>query len=178
MPSTGRRRQKRPKRGANLEESDEVEMNSRSEGTDELLIDKARRKWNDKAEYELIKHWVTGERAEMEPDDIEREMFKIAREFMDASKLKKIPSHNHNPNNFHLWKFSRGGTRRKSGQNFKVYKCTTPLHVTLLCGNEVRRYCDSDGPVCCKTSGGMAQNALQQVVTRAGIISPARSTGT
>ena len=41
MPSTGRRRQKRPKRGANLEESDEEEMNSRSEGTDELLVDKA-----------------------------------------------------------------------------------------------------------------------------------------
>ena len=44
-------------------------------------------------------------------------------------------------------------------------------------GNEVRGYCDSDGPVCCKTSGGMAQTALQQVVTRAGTISPARSTG-
>ena len=55
MPSTGRRRQKRPKRGANLEESDEEEMNSRSEGTDELLSDKARHKWNGMADYELIK---------------------------------------------------------------------------------------------------------------------------
>ena len=41
MPSTRRRRQKRPKRGADFEESDEEEMNSRSEGTDELLVDKA-----------------------------------------------------------------------------------------------------------------------------------------
>jgi hypothetical protein len=52
-------------------------------------------------------------------------------------------------------------------------ECARPL----LGGNEVCGYCDSDGPVCCKTSGGMAQTALQQVVTRAGTISPARSTG-
>ena len=86
-----RRQKKRPKKGAELEESDDEEI-----GTDELPDDNSRRKWNGKADFELIKRWVTGERAEMEPDDVEREMFEIARDFMDASKLKKLPSHKHN----------------------------------------------------------------------------------
>ena len=83
-----------------------------------------------------MKQWVTGERAEMEPDDIDSEMFELAREFMNASKLKKLPSHNHNPNDFHLWKFSRKGTRRKSRQSFKVYKC--PMCYRCRCDARIR----------------------------------------
>ena len=55
VPSVRRRQKKRSKRGADLEESVDEEMNGRSDGTDELLGDNSRRKWNGKAEYDLIK---------------------------------------------------------------------------------------------------------------------------
>ena len=128
---SSRRQKKRPKKGAELVESDDEEIE-----TDQPPDDNPRRKWNGKADFELIKRCVTGERAEMEPDDIEREMFKIAREFTDASKLKKIPSHKQNPKDFHLWKFSRGGTRSKSGQEFKVSKC--PMCYRCGCDARIR----------------------------------------
>ena len=50
--------------------------------------------------------------------------------------MKKLPSHKHNPNDYHLWKFSRGGTRSKSGQNFKVYKC--PMCYRCGCNARIR----------------------------------------
>ena len=49
---------------------------------------KAKRKWNGKANYRLIKQWVTGEEAELESEDIDRKLFELAREYMSASKLK------------------------------------------------------------------------------------------
>ena len=45
-----RRQKKRTKRGAELEESDDEGF-----GTDEPPDDKSRRKWNGKAEFELVK---------------------------------------------------------------------------------------------------------------------------
>jgi hypothetical protein len=126
-----RRQKKRTKRGAELEESDDEGF-----GTDEPPDDRSRRKWNGKAEFELVKRWVTGERAELEPEDIQREMFEIARDFMTQSKLKKLPSHRHNPNDFHIWKFSRRGTRTKSGEKFKVYKC--PMCYRCGCDARIR----------------------------------------
>ena len=63
-------------------------------------------------------------------------MFELAREFMDASKLKKLRSHRYNPSDYHLWKFSRRGTRRKPGQSFKVFKC--PMCYQCGCDARIR----------------------------------------
>ncbi len=41
----------------------------------------------------MIKRWVTGEQAEMDHDDIDRELFELARDWMAVSKLKKLPGH-------------------------------------------------------------------------------------
>jgi hypothetical protein len=43
----------------------------------------------------MIKRWVTGhgEQAEMDQDDIDRELFELAREWMAVSKLKKLSGH-------------------------------------------------------------------------------------
>lgn len=48
------------------------ESDSDSEDSDYHPGGKASRKWNGKAEHTLIKRWVTGENAEMEPEDIDR----------------------------------------------------------------------------------------------------------
>ena len=44
-------------------------------------------------DYVLIKRWVTGEKAAMDDEDIENEMFNEAREFMSASLLRKLTVH-------------------------------------------------------------------------------------
>ena len=69
---SSRRQKKRPKKGAELVESDDEEIE-----TDQPPDDNPGRKWNGKADFELIKRWVTGGRAVMEPEDIERQMSKL-----------------------------------------------------------------------------------------------------
>ena len=44
-------------------------------------------------EYVLIKEWVTGEKAAMDDEDIDNEMFNEAREYMSALLLRKLPVH-------------------------------------------------------------------------------------
>jgi hypothetical protein len=46
-------------------------------------------------DYVLIKHWVTGEKekAAMEDEDIDNEMFNETHAFMSASLLRKLPVH-------------------------------------------------------------------------------------
>ena len=44
-------------------------------------------------DYVLIKEWVTGEKAVMDEEDIEHEMFNAACDFMSASLLRKLPNH-------------------------------------------------------------------------------------
>jgi hypothetical protein len=48
---------------------------------------------NGMARWTLMKRWVTGEKAEMDQEDIDRELFELAREWMAVSKLWKLPDH-------------------------------------------------------------------------------------
>ena len=136
VPSSRRQSGKGAKRGADHELSDDEEMNSRSELTDEQSVERTGpgRKCVGKADFTLIKCWVTGDRAEMEQEDIERELYELARDFMEASGIKKLPSHTHNENDLGLWKLNKVFIRRKSGQKIKVYRC--PMN--YRCGCEAR----------------------------------------
>ncbi len=73
------------------------QMNSDSEDSDEpqSAMTKRNLKWNGRESWTMIKRWVTGEQAqaEMDQDDIDRDLFELAREWMDVSKLKKLPGH-------------------------------------------------------------------------------------
>jgi hypothetical protein len=40
----------------------------------------------------------------MDSEDIERELFKLARDWMSQSKLKKLPGHQAKPTDVSLWK--------------------------------------------------------------------------
>jgi hypothetical protein len=40
--------------------------------------------------WTMIKRWVTGKQSEMDQDDIDRELFELARDWMEVSKLKKL----------------------------------------------------------------------------------------
>jgi hypothetical protein len=52
---------------------------------------KKRRLRNGSAQFTLLKRWVTGEQANIEEEDINREMYELARKWMTDSKLRKFP---------------------------------------------------------------------------------------
>jgi hypothetical protein len=85
-----------------------VDLDGQTESKDDdddphdLQVAKPKRKWNCKMEWTLMKQWVTGQKAEMEQEDLDRELFELAREWMSVSKLRewmsvsklrKIPGH-------------------------------------------------------------------------------------
>jgi hypothetical protein len=55
-----------------------------NESEDEIPV-KRQRKRNGRAQYTLLKRWVTGELAEKEEKDIKREMYELARKWMAES---------------------------------------------------------------------------------------------
>jgi hypothetical protein len=55
-------------------------MDSEKESDEDLHDGKKKRKYSGYKEYTLMKRWVTGEKAEMESEDIERELFELARD--------------------------------------------------------------------------------------------------
>ncbi len=65
-------------------------------------------------EWTLIKRWVPGEKAEMEQDDIDSELFELAREWMSVSKLRMLPGHVAKESDAALWKKFREHPRRSS----------------------------------------------------------------
>jgi hypothetical protein len=77
--------------GACRVDPDDSQMESKDDDSYDLQVAKPKRKCNGKMEWTLMKRWVTGEKAEMEQEDIERELFELAREWMSVSKLRKLP---------------------------------------------------------------------------------------
>jgi hypothetical protein len=67
------------------------QMDSDNDSNDDLQDGKEKRWWNGRREFPLIKRLVAGETAEMDSDDIERELFELARDWMSQSKLNKLP---------------------------------------------------------------------------------------
>jgi hypothetical protein len=63
------------------------EMNSDLEDSDEQQSAMSKRIWNGRESWTMIKRWVTGEQAEMDQDDIDREFFELARDWIEVSKL-------------------------------------------------------------------------------------------
>jgi hypothetical protein len=53
---------------------------------------KKRRKRNGLAQFTLLKRWVTGERAEMEEGDINREMYELARKWIAEASTPYLKS--------------------------------------------------------------------------------------
>jgi hypothetical protein len=51
------------------------QMESEDDDSDDLQVAKPKRKWNGK-----MRQWMTGQKAEMEQEGIDRELFELARE--------------------------------------------------------------------------------------------------
>ena len=112
-----------------------TENDSDEDDSGEELVSKKKRKWNGRLQYRMIKQWVTGDEAVMESEDIDRELFELARDFMSASKLKKLPCHVPKPTDHAMWKQYRAYTnvRRIS---FRCFRC--PLRHRTGCMAGIR----------------------------------------
>jgi hypothetical protein len=76
-------------------------------------------------EYELVKKWVTGERVVLRllpEEDIEHELFEVARELMHLSGLKKLPGHKGLDADLHLWKKASAGQKTRTGMSYTIYR--------------------------------------------------------
>ena len=108
------------------------QMNSDSEDSDEPQSAMTKRKWNGRESWTTIKRWVTGEQAEMDQDDIDRDLFELAREWMEVSELKKLPGHVAKETNVSLWKQHGDRITKKSCVRIRAFRC--PLkHRTGCC---------------------------------------------
>jgi hypothetical protein len=108
------------------------QMNSDSEDFDEPQSAMTKRKWNSRGSWRTIKRWVTGEQAEMDQDDIDRELFELAREWMEVSKFKKLPGDVSKETDVSLWKQYGDRVKKKSGVSIRAFGC--PLkHQTGCC---------------------------------------------
>ena len=86
-------------------------------------------------DYVLIKHWVTGEKAVMEEEDIDNEMFNEARAFTSASLLRTLPGHKSKSTDFYLWKLVRDWTT-KQGVRHRLFRC--PMRFRCGCMSGIR----------------------------------------
>ena len=117
-------------------EEDADDLEYESEENDEAGSATRRRKWNGRGEYRLVKRWVTGECAEMEDSDIQKEIFDLSRAFMEESMLKMIPTHVPNETDIGLWKLYREYTQLRSGTKIRLYRC--PLNYRCGCDAKLR----------------------------------------
>ncbi len=71
------------------------QMEPEDDDSYDLQVAKPKRKWNGRMQWTLMKRWVTGEKAEMEQEDIDRELFELAHEWMSVSKhqVRNLPGH-------------------------------------------------------------------------------------
>jgi hypothetical protein len=65
--------------GPDHSESDS-QMDSENDSDEDLQASKKKRKYRGSREYTLMKRWVTGDKAEMDSEDIKLELFELARD--------------------------------------------------------------------------------------------------
>ena len=86
-------------------------------------------------QYEIVKRWVTGERAELDDDKINSELEDLMREYMELSGQRKVFGHRNNPTDKGLWKLGSTHTDKR-GTKYDVYRC--PLRSRCGCHVSLR----------------------------------------
>ena len=123
---------------------------------------KAKRQYKGFTEFEPIKKWTTGERATLEQEDIDRELFVIDRDFMSASGLKKAPGHVSKPTDIGLWKQARIHTH-SGGYTLRVFKCHMRYRCDCLALLRITEgTCHGDGFILLEKSGTHDFNSHQK----------------
>ena len=90
----------------------------------------------DGSEYVLMKTWVTGEKAVMEEEDIQMEIFDLARAWINDSLLFKVPGQVEGEFDVALWKCFRSYRTRSGSHSFRLFHC--PMHYLCNCNAGIR----------------------------------------
>ena len=72
--------------------------------------------------YEVVKRWVTGDRAELTEDEIKAELALEATKLMELSGQKKFPCHRALDSDLGCWKLCKTHVDKR-GVEFRVYRC-------------------------------------------------------
>ena len=72
--------------------------------------------------YEVVKRWVTGDRAELTEDEIKSELALEATKLMELSGQKKFPCHRALDSDLGCWKLCKTHVDKR-GVEFGVYRC-------------------------------------------------------
>jgi hypothetical protein len=91
------------------------------------------------AQYVLVKLWITGERAEMDDEDIENQLFVEARDLMQLSRLKKLPGHKGLSTDLHLWKRAGRDHTTRAGMTYTIFCCPMSHQCDCKCTISVGR---------------------------------------
>ena len=118
------------------------QMESDDDDSDAQQVAKPKRKWNGKMEWTLMKRWVTGEKADMDQEDIERELYELAREWMAVSKLRKIPGHVAKETDVALWKQFREYPKHKGSILVRLFRCPLRHRCGCLAGIRIMEGAD------------------------------------
>ena len=118
------------------------QMESDDDDSDAQQVAKPKRKWNGKMEWTLMKRWVTGEKAEMDQEDIDRELFELAREWMAVSKLRKLPGHVAKETDVALWKQFREYPKHKGAILVRLFRCPLRHRCGCLAGIRIMEGAD------------------------------------
>jgi hypothetical protein len=94
----------------------------------------SKREWNGGESWTMIKRWVTVEQAEMDQDDIDRELFELARDWMEVSKLKKHSCHVAKETDVALCKQFREYPKQKGVILVRFFRCTLRHRCGFLAG--------------------------------------------
>ena len=84
-----------------------------------------------RSQYTLLKTWVTGDKAIMEEEDIKMEIFDLARSWMNASLLFKMPGQVEGDNDIALWKCFRLYRTQSSSHSIRLFHC--PMFYLCKC---------------------------------------------
>jgi hypothetical protein len=66
-------------------------------------------------EWKLVRRYETGDRAQLDAEDIEFDIYKHARELMELSGIKMLPEQEVQAGGVHLWRLIRQATTASNG---------------------------------------------------------------
>ncbi len=109
------------------------QMHSDNDSDEDLQASKKKRKCCGRREFTLMKRWVTGDKAEMDSEDIELQLSELARDWMSQSKLKKLPCHQSKSTNVSLWKQYREYKAKNGSILIRLFRCPFHHRFDALC---------------------------------------------
>ena len=84
-------------------------------------------------DWKVVRRYPTGGRAQLDPEDIEFDIYQRARDLMHLSGLRMLPEQVVQESNVHLWQLVRQATTAMSGAATGIRQFTCPIRHLCKC---------------------------------------------